>query len=194
MKKIKRQNHTKVALFAGATALMALTPKIHAQASSMDALLDKLEQKGVLSVNEAKELKAETATNSVADFDAALNSKFPMPDWITGYKLSGDFRGRFDAQSSDNSHFVDRDRLRYRLRAGLTIDMKDNLEVGFRLGTGDGPKTQGGDPLSNNTTLTGDASKKYVYIDTAYGKWTPIKDGTWMLVGNHRENGQSVFH
>ena len=44
----------------------------------MDALLNKLEQKGVLTVDEAKELKAENATNSVADLDAAMNSKFPM--------------------------------------------------------------------------------------------------------------------
>ena len=27
------------------------------------------------------------------------------------------------------------------------------------------------------------ASKKPLYIDTAYGKWTPINDGTWMLAG-----------
>ena len=79
MKKIKRQNHTKAAIFAGAAALMALTPQTHAQ-SSVDALLNKLEQKGILSVDEAKELKAENATNSVGDFNKALGAKFPMPD------------------------------------------------------------------------------------------------------------------
>jgi hypothetical protein len=57
MKKIKSQNHTKAAIFAGAAALMALTPQTHAQ-SSVDSLLNKLEQKGILSVDEAKELKA----------------------------------------------------------------------------------------------------------------------------------------
>ena len=185
MKKIKKQNHTKVALFAGATALMTLTPNTHAQ-TSVDALLNKLEQKGVLSVDEAKELKSENATNSVNDFDAAMNAKFPMPSWITSYKLSGDFRGRFDDQSGDEAGIVARERLRYRLRAGLTLDMKDNLEVGFRLGTGDAPSagnTTGGSPLSNNTTMQGNASKKYIYVDTAYGKWTAINDGTWMLAG-----------
>ncbi|HSY73919.1 MAG TPA: hypothetical protein VK810_00470, partial [Dongiaceae bacterium] len=127
MKKFKKQNSTKVALFAGATALMALTPNIHAQ-SSVDALLNKLEQKGVLTVDEARELKAENATNSVNDFNTALSSKFPTPDWVTSYKLSGDFRGRFDDQSAENSAFVERDRLRYRLRVGLTINMKDDLQ------------------------------------------------------------------
>ena len=187
MKKLKKQNHTKVALFAGATALMALTQNTHAQ-SSVDALLNKLEQKGVLTVDEARELKTENATNSVNDFNTALSSKFPMPDWVTSYKLSGDFRGRYDEQTSDNPAVIDRDRLRYRLRAGLTISMKDNLEVGFRIGSGDPSTatnpcrftTSTGNPLSNNQTMADNASKKPLYVDTAYGKWTAINDGTWM--------------
>ena len=44
-----------MAIFAGAAAFMALTPQIQAQ-SGVDALLNKLEQKGVLTVDEAKEL------------------------------------------------------------------------------------------------------------------------------------------
>jgi len=174
MKKIKRQN-TKTAMFAGATALMALIPKTHAQ-SSVDALLNKLEQKGVLTVDEADQLKTENATNSTADFNKAFSSKFSMPDWITDYKLNGDFRGRFDDQTTDASSLADRMRLRYRLRVGLAVDMKDNLEVGFRLGSGDS-----GNPLSNNQTFSGNASKKTLYVDTAYGKWTPIHNDDWML-------------
>ena len=184
MKKFKKQNHTKVALFAGATALMALTQNTHAQ-SSVDALINKLEQKGVLTVDEARELKSENATNSVDDFNKALGAKFPMPDWITSYKLSGDFRGRYDEQSADDNAFVDRVRLRYRLRVGLTVNMKDNLQVGFRLGSGDtgGGNTIGASPLSNNSTFQDNGTKKPVWIDTAYGRWTPINDGTWMLMG-----------
>src|SRR5580692_9663884 len=140
MKKSKKQNtSTKVAIFAGAAALMALTPQTHAQ-SSVDALLDKLEQKGVLTVDEAKELKAENETNSVADFNAAMDSRFPMPDSVTSYKLTGDFRGRFDDVSTDIPAFGGADnniRLRYRLRVGLLVNMKDDLQVGFRLGTDD---------------------------------------------------------
>jgi hypothetical protein len=61
--------------------------------------------------------------------------------------------------------------------------MKDNLMVGFRLGTGDAPGALGGNPLSNNTTLQGNGTKKFIYVDAAYGKWTPINDGTWMVAG-----------
>ncbi len=90
MKKSKTKNTTKVALFAGAAALMALVPHSRAQ-SSVDALLNKLEQKGILTVDEAKELKAENETNSVAELNAAMNAKFPAPNWVTSYKLTGRF-------------------------------------------------------------------------------------------------------
>ena len=57
---------TKLAVFAGATALVSLAPQAHAQ-TSVDALLNKLEQKGILTVDEAKELKTENAQDSAAD-------------------------------------------------------------------------------------------------------------------------------
>jgi hypothetical protein len=185
MKKHNSRFQTKkMALFAGAAALTAFASQSHAQ-TSVDALLDKLEQKGVLTVDEARELKSENATNSVNDFNTALGAKFPMPDWITSYKLSGDFRGRYDEQSANDNAFVDRVRLRYRLRVGLTVNMKDDLQVGFRLGSGDtgGGNTIGASPLSNNSTFQDNGTKKPVWIDAAYGRWTPINDGTWMVMG-----------
>jgi len=185
MKKTINQRTTpKVAIVAGATALMALTPFLHAQ-TSVDNLLNKLEQKGILTPNEADDLKAENATNSVADFNQAMNSRFPIPDWIIGYKLSGDFRGRFDERTTPNPAQEDNARLRYRLRVGLLVNMKDNLQVGFRLGSGDVNSANGlgGGPLSNTSTLQGNGTKKFLYIDEAYGKWTPINDDTWMVAG-----------
>ncbi len=96
MKKSKKQNHTKVALFAGATALMSLTPNMHAQ-SSGDALVDKLEQKGILTADEARQLREENkqdfAGSLTNNFDQAFNRATGTPDWVTGYKFSGDFRG-----------------------------------------------------------------------------------------------------
>ena len=182
---MKRINHRKTAsntaIFAGALVLMALAPQTQAQ-TAVDKLLNKLEQKGILTTQEAKEMKAENEKDSAEDFNKALNAKFPMPDWVTSYRLYGDFRGRYDDESVDmpasnfggNQNNV---RLRYRMRLGLTVNMQDNMQVGFRLGSGDGG------PLSNNQTLSGNGSKKSIYTDAAYGKWTPINDGTWMLAG-----------
>ncbi len=172
---------------------MALTPTSHAQ-TSVDALLDKLEQKGILTVDEAKELKSENETNSVNDFNAQLNSKFPMPDWVESYTFYGDFRGYLDDISTETPVYggpngyvkgqYNNMRFRDRLRVGLTIDMKDNMQVGFRLGTDDpGNTSTGGNPLSNDSTFQGNGSKKYIYVDLAYGKWTPINNGTFMLSG-----------
>jgi hypothetical protein len=176
----KKNKTTKLALFAGAAALAALAPQVHAQSS--DALIDKLVDKGILSSDEAKDLRDETDK----DFKTAVAAKTGMPDWVTGYKLYGDFRGRFEQFSADNSSLVDRTRERYRVRFGVAVNMLDNMEAGFRLGSGDqkaanGSTNPSGNPLSSNSTMQDDFSKKMVYIDTAYGKWTPLNSGGWLL-------------
>ena len=33
--------------------------------------------------------------------------------------------------------------------------------------------------MSQNSTLTGNGSKKFLYVDTAYGKWTPLHNADW---------------
>jgi hypothetical protein len=176
---IKTQKTTKLALFAGATALATLAP--HARGQSADALIDKLVDKGILSVNEANDLRDE----SDKDFKTAFQTKTGMPDWVTGYKISGDFRGRFEQFTGDNNSLVDRTRLRYRVRFGIAVSLMDNLEAGFRLGSGDakgvGSQAAAGNPLSNNSTLQDNFTKKMVYIDTAYGKWTPVNANGWLL-------------
>ena len=80
---------------------------------------------------------------------------------------------------------MDRTRFRYRLRFGIVANMLDNLEAGFRLGSADaktaGSSQVGGNPVSNNSTMQYNWSKKPVYIDTAYGKWTALNSGDWLL-------------
>ena len=154
--------------------LVAAAGRLHAQ--SADALIDKLVDKGILSEKEAQDLRDESDQN----FTSAFQSKMGMPDWVSGYKLSGDFRGRVEQYSSQNSAQSDRVRFRYRLRVGLIVSMFDHLEVGFRLGSGDvtGGGTTGS-PLSDSSTFQGDFTKKSVYIDAAYGKWSPINSDGW---------------
>src|SRR5437773_4117518 len=82
----------------------------HAQ--STDALLNKLVSKGVLTADEAKELKKEAVTTP------AVDSRFSLPPWLNNIKLSGDFRGRYDGvyqhdNNSGSGFTEDRHRLRY---------------------------------------------------------------------------------
>ena len=172
MKHTARQNYFPLTPLLAA-ALIGSAAHVHAQ--SADVLIDKLVQKGILTEREAQDLRDEADKN----FTAAVQSKFGMPDWVSGYKISGDMRARYDHLSSDNQGFSQRDRYRYRLRFGITVNMFDNLEAGFRLASGDA-KGSAGNPLSANSTMQDNFSKKSLYVDTAYGKWTPVNSGGWM--------------
>jgi hypothetical protein len=163
-----------------ATAAMAAintAPDCHAQ--SVDTLLDKLVDKGVLTANEAQELRDE----SDKDFTRAYSAKSGMPEWVTSLKFNGDFRGRYEGFFSENPAFEERNRFRYRLRAGFTALMLDDIEAGFRLGSGDLDRasgiTSGLDPISNNQSFQNNAAKKGIFLDLAYGKWSPIHSYGW---------------
>ncbi|MCL4176926.1 MAG: putative porin [Verrucomicrobia bacterium] len=163
-------------LLAAAASLSLTTGS---QAQSADALIDKLLDKGILTLDEANELREETDKN----FTTAYQVKSGMPEWVTSLKINGDFRGRFEGFYSDNPAFVDRNRFRYRLRLGVTAVMKDQLEVGLRLGSGDLEGIRdlrtGTDPISSNQSLQNNASKKGVFIDLAYAKWAPLNTPDW---------------
>jgi hypothetical protein len=172
-----QQTSFKLNRTAVAAAILAATAGL-ASAQSADSLLDKLVEKGLLTDREARELREQAD----ADFTRAYQVKSGMPDWVTSLKLNGDFRARFEGFYSNSSFtngtkFVDRSRFRYRLRFGVTAVMMDDFEVGFRLSSSERNDNFGGDPISGNTTYADNASKKFLFIDLAYGKWTPVHGG-----------------
>jgi hypothetical protein len=173
----------------------------HTHAQSADALIDKLVDKGILTVKEAKELREEADKG----FTSAYQSKSGMPDWVTAFKLNGDFRGRYDGVFNPDpisgGALVDRHRFRYRMRLGATAVLRDDFEVGLRLTSSDPVNAttsvatptggtanaitglQGGDPISGNTSFGDNGSKKFVYIDLAYAKWRAINTPSFQLIG-----------
>ena len=164
----KTLRHTTLAATMAASALCGAS----SQAQSVDALLDKLVDKGVLTTKEANDLKEETD----AGFNKAYQVKSGMPDWVTSFKINGDFRGRAEGFLFDTKSFPDRVRYRYRLRVGGVAVIRDNFEVGFRLTSSEFQNGfNGGDPISGNTTLQDNGQKKPIFVDLAYGKWTPLK-------------------
>ena len=169
----KRNYTNKVAATAGAVLLLATAG--HVSAQSADALIDKLVSKGVLTVKEANDLREESDKN----FTTALQTKNGMSDWVQALKFNGDLRARYEAFNTDNSQFVDRQRLRYRMRFGVVAQMTDNIEAGFKLTSSDPVSGFGGDPISGNTTFQNNADKKFLYIDQAYGKWSPLTGPHW---------------
>ena len=148
---------------------------IASDAQSVDSLLDKLVDKGVLSVKEAQELREE----GDKDFSKAYSAKSGMPDWVSALRFNGDFRGRYDGIFSDNPAYVDRNRWRYRLRFGATAILSDGFEVGLRLTSSEPTGNFGGDSISGNASLTDNGSKKFVYLDLAYARWMPLRTKEW---------------
>ncbi|MGB7582540.1 MAG: putative porin [Sedimentisphaerales bacterium] len=136
------------------------------QIADLQARLDQLEaqQKKVVAeeVNKAIEQKQVSALPE--------NAK-----WIENMKISGDLRYRYEGidsqtkgkwSSKGESDSIERNRLRARI--GIYDKINDEVDVGFRLGSG-----SNGDPTSTNQT-EGDAfSKKPIWLDQAYFDWHP---------------------
>jgi hypothetical protein len=163
-------------------ALVSVGVEGRLPAQSADALIDKLVEKGILTVKEANELREESDKN----FSQAYSVKSGMPDWITALKFNGDFRGRFEETNTENDAYHTRDRFRYRVRFGITASFIDNFDVGLRLASGN-PQTNpggtlvGGSPITANTDLSSLESRKFIWVDAAYAKWTPILNSDWTL-------------
>ncbi len=161
------------------TAFTFVRIGISAPAQTADALIDKLLEKGILTPAEAKDLRQESSQDATHTYAV----KSGVSEWVTALNIQGNFRGRFDGIYSDNPAYVNRDRFRYRLMLGMTALMKGQLEVGVRLGSGDLEGTRdlksGIDPISSNQSFQNNASKKGVFLDLAYAKWSPIQIPDW---------------
>lgn len=186
-----------IAAVSGTLCLALVTPS---WASETDILLKKLVQKGILSVEEAQEIRDEVAQEAAqeAQTRAAPSpagvplGKEPvpaavpreeilraLPEWVKSWKWSGDLRLRHETQRREPA--TDRNRERFRLRFGFTTKPWDPLEIGVRLATG-----ASGDPVSTNQSFTGTFDKKSILLDKAYARYTPW---SWLaLVGGKVDN------
>jgi hypothetical protein len=166
-------------IVAGILLAGALPQITHAQSS--DALLKKLVDKGILTTKEAEDLQKGSKDEAKKTWVAGAG----MPDWVKSMRLYGDFRARNDQNTAANDAYFDRNRFRYRLRIGATATFTDNFELGFRVASGN-PLTAngvllGGSPITANQDLNALESRKFLWIDAAYAKWTPIKNDKFTL-------------
>lgn len=157
----------------------------------MDALIHKLVEKGVLTREEAREIRQEvaeeagkTARSRQADIKDLV--KGALPSMIAKAIWSGDLRLRHETQRRQPA--TDRNRERFRLRFGFVTKPWEALEIGVRLATG-----ASGDPTSTNQSFSATFDKKAIFVDQAYAKYTPWLDvggvlSTLGLTGGKMEN------
>lgn len=167
-------------------AVVGLTPPVWASENElMDALIHKLVKKGVLTREDAREIREEVAEEAVVMAKArAAETKDTVKGmagggWLDKVKWKGDLRLRYELQKREPS--PDRSRERYRLRFGFTAKPIEPLEIGVRLASG-----ASGDPVSTNQSFSNTFDKKAVFIDKAYAKYTPLSGLS--LTGGKMEN------
>jgi polyhydroxyalkanoate synthesis regulator phasin len=145
-----------VGIVVGFCCLMLLVGTSMAADEISDPILKKLVEKGVLTQEEAASITSEMKAE-VKEKEKKVEDK--KVTW------AGSFRMRHDSQWFDKPDKADRHRERIQARFGLTYDLTENTQVGFRLGTGEKR-----DQVTLNQSL-GDVFKlKEVWIDAAYVK------------------------
>ena len=165
-------------------------------ASSVDALIQKLEDKGILTDQDAVQIKGEIASNEKASQETTFKSL--LPDWLNNMKLTGDFRlrdqweDRHDRVSSVSTNDLARNRGRFRARVNFEDQINDKVKVIVGIAT-NGENSAGlGNPRSNNITFGGNAAgegsfnKSIVALNKAYAIYT--SNGYITLMGGQMDN------
>src|ERR1700722_4548602 len=172
---------TKAVLFVGTATLMTLANQSQAQQITSDPLIDKLEQKGILTADEAAELRNESDTQQTNLVNSISASKWKIADSIKSIQLYGDFRLRYEYRGVDNlpgaaSSTYYRERFRYALRVGIRGDLFDDFYYGLRLETSTNPRSPW-DTFGSNTTAgsatPSDKAGSGIGVGQAFIGWHP---------------------
>lgn len=167
--------HRLAALAAG--VLLGTVPLVQAQDSG--PLLDLLVRKGIITDQEAEELRAELVSEFVANSPAG---KLNLGSAVSEFKLSGDVRLRqqFETQAPQNGSITnERSRTRFRFRLNGDVQLQKGWGAGFALETG-----QAAD--SGNQTLENGSDDYTIYLARAYVSYRP--NANWLLVGGKQRN------
>ena len=164
--------------------------------SSVDALIQKLEDKGILTDKEANQIKGEIASKEKTSTEATFKNL--QPDWLNSMKLTGDFRLRDQYERRDavagnpaSSH-LGRNRGRFRARLNVEDQVNDKMKVIFGIATNGEKSGFPGNDRSNNITFGGNAgtegsfNKPNIVVNKAYAIYTPSSWAT--LMGGKMDN------
>lgn len=148
--------------------LLGLTNSSFAATTGVDALIEKLVEKGVLDRKEGIKLKSEIAEDEKLVREEGL--KQGLPSWVQNIKLKGDLRLRYQNQHEKNNNDIQKDVNigRVRMRLGLESKINEKFLAGVGIATGSG------DPRSTNISFGDYNSKKQIVLDYAYAKYMPL--------------------
>lgn len=176
-------------------------------AGEVDILIDKLVEKGILTRSDAEDLRteiqkegegekaeirevvAETTNEMVAETkkerakrEGDKKTTLELPGWLEKIKPYGDLRLRYDGQwQTKDSGDSNRNRERFRLRAGLKAQISETTEVDIRLASGSGYQN------TTNQSFDGHGRGKKIFIDLASAKWAPSEYFS-LLGGKHKNH------
>lgn len=116
-------------------------------APANDPLVDMLIKKGILTADEASQIKSEMAANQSNVIATTPASPWRISNAIKDIGLFGDLRLRYEYRGVDNPQIdrppgtFARERFRYALRIGLRGDLYDNFNYGIRVETSTNPRS-----------------------------------------------------
>ena len=138
-----------------------------------------------LSDNRLSQAQRDEIVKLVKELNADAAKQSALPGWMKDLNFAGDLRLRYQGQCF-NDDTKTRNRGRFRLRFGLDKKFLDgDMEVGFRLASGEtrsvgrisGGQFAGGpigqDPTHTNQSFTDNFSRKPIWIDLAYARYSP---------------------
>ena len=157
------------------------------KAQTDGALLDALVKKGVLSDQEAEDIRASAAK----DYAQTPAGKLSISDHITNLKLYGDARYRFEyldekpengvlaTSTGLGTHSTTTNRNRYRIRVGADYTFTDNFKAGFELESNSASD-------SANQTIGNGYGKFGINVGLLYLQYKPVD---WLtLTGGKQKN------
>ena len=158
--------------------IKALTERLEAQDKKILQLESKLTDEALQTA------RHEEIAGIMSEMRQDAGNRDPLPQWLDNLTLFGDLRFRYEHRSSDGIQLRERNRYLFRLRLGFTKTwLDDQMEVCFRLASG---ANQTG--RSNNQTMTGSFSKKQIWIDRAYARYSPNAISGLTLIGGKIPN------
>jgi hypothetical protein len=170
---------------AAVAAVLAASPARADEVSELKAAVQALQKR--IETLESQTKAAEEANDRQTDQIAQVRSN--VPAWVPNFTWKGDLRYR--NENIDQEYTAERNRDRIRVRAGFVARVNDTITTELQLAT-----AEANDPRSSNQTLTGENTRKAIYLDLAYVEWKPLPD--WKVTGGKMKYpwvrpGQSVL-